>query len=47
MFAKYPPGLFSQMLVLEDGEMSQIGLPITQLRGIYINSVIYNKKIKR
>ena len=47
MFTKYLPGLFLQMLAVKDGEMSQIGLPITQLRGININSVIHNKKIKR
>ena len=35
---KYPPGLFSKMLAVEDDEISQIGIPIT-LR--------HNKKIKR
>ena len=43
---KIPPGLFSQMLALEHSEMSQIGLSITQLRDIYLNRIIHNKKIK-
>ena len=46
MFTKYPSWLFLQMLALEDGEMYQIELPITQLRGIYINSVVHNKQSK-
>ena len=31
MVTKYPPGLFSQLLAVEDGKMSQTGIFITQL----------------
>ena len=43
MVKKYPPVLFSQMLAVEDGERSQIGIYITQLWDIYLNKVIHNK----
>ena len=46
MYAKYPLGLFSQLLAVEDGEMSQTGISITQLRDIYFNRFVHNKKIK-
>ena len=46
MVTKYPPGLFSQLLAVEDGEMSQTGISITQLRDIYFNRFFHNKKIK-
>ena len=46
MVTKYPPGLFSQLLAVEDGEMSQTGISITQLRDIYFNRFVHNKKIK-
>ena len=45
MFTKYRPGLFTQMLAVEDGEMSQIWISITQLRDIYLNRVVHNKKV--
>ena len=45
MVTKYPPGLFSQLLAVEDGEMSQTGIFITQLRNIYFNGFVHNKKI--
>ena len=35
MVTKYPPVLFSQLLAVEDGEMSQTGISIIQLRDIY------------
>ena len=44
MVKKYPPGLFSKMLAVEDDEMSQIGIPITQLWDVYLNRVLHNKK---
>ena len=37
MVAKYPPGLFSKMLAVEDNELSQIGIPTT---------ILHNKKLK-
>ena len=37
MVTKYPPGLFSKMLAVEDDEISQIGIPIT---------LLHNKKLK-
>ena len=46
MVTKYPPGLISQLLAVEDGEMSQTGISITQLRDIYFNRFVHNKKIK-
>ena len=46
MVTKYPPGLFSQKLAVEDGEISQIGISIIQLRDIYLNRVRHNKKLK-
>ena len=44
MVTKYPPGLFSQLLAVEDGEMSQTGIPITQLWNIYFNRFVHNNK---
>ena len=42
---KYPTGLFFlNMLAVEDDEMSQIGIPITQLWYVYINKVLHNEK---
>ena len=47
MITKYPPGgLLSQLLAVEDGEMSQTGISITQLRDIYFNRFVNNKNIK-
>ena len=46
MVKKYPPGLFSKMLAVEDDEMSQIGILITQLWDVYLNRVLHNKKLK-
>ena len=46
MVTKYLPWLLSPILALVDGEMSQIELSITQLRDIYVNMVIHNKKNK-
>ena len=46
MVTKYPPGLFSHLLAVEDGEMYQIGISITQLRDIYLNRFVHNKNIK-
>ena len=34
------------MLAVEDDEISQIGIPITQLWGVYLNRVLHNKKLK-
>ena len=45
MVTKYPPVLFSQMLTLEDGEMSQIGLYDSTRRYLPLR-VIHNKKLK-
>ena len=44
MATKYPSGLFSQMSAVEDGEMSQTGISITQLRDIYFIRFVHNKK---
>ena len=46
MVTKYPPGLFSKMLAVENDEMSQIRIPITHLWGVYLNRVLHNKKLK-
>ena len=46
MVTKYSPGLFSQLLAVEDGEMSQTRISITQLRDIYFNRFVHNKKWK-
>ena len=46
MVTKYPPGLSSQLLAVEDGEMSQTGIFVTQLQDIYFNRFVHNKKIK-
>ena len=46
MVTKYPPGLFSQLFAVEDGEMSQTGISITQLRDIYLNRFVHTKKNK-
>ena len=46
MVTKYPPGLFSKILAVEDDEMSQIGIPVTQLWDVYLNRVLHNKKLK-
>ena len=46
MITKYAPKSFLQMLAVVDGEMSQTGIYITQLRDIYINRVLHNKKLK-
>ena len=46
MVTKYPPGLFSQLLAVEDGEMSQTGIFIAQLQDIYFNRFVHNKEIK-
>ena len=45
MFTKYPPGLFKKMLAVEDDEMSQIRIPITQLWDVHLNRVLHNKKV--
>ena len=42
MITEYSPGLLSQMLAVEEGDMSQIGTSITQLRDIYLNKVVHN-----
>ena len=44
MVTKYPPGLSSQLFAVEDGEMSQTGISITQLRDIYLNRFVHTKK---
>ena len=44
MVTQYPPWLFSQLLAVEDDEISQTGISITQLRDIYINTFVHNKK---
>ena len=44
MVTKYPPRLFSQWLAVEDDEMSQTGISITQLRDIYFNRFVHIKK---
>ena len=44
MVTKYSSRLFSQLLDVEDGEMSQTGISITQLRDIYFNKFVHNKK---
>ena len=46
MVTKYPPWLFSQLLAVEDGEMSQTGISITQLRDIHFNKFVHNENIK-
>ena len=46
MVIKYPSRLFSQLLAVVDGEMSQTGISITQLRDIYVNRFVHNKKLK-
>ena len=43
MVTKYPSVLFSNMLAVEDNEMSHIRNPITQLRDVYIKWVLHNK----
>ena len=35
-------GLFGQLLAVEDGEMSQTGIFITQLWDIYFNRFVHN-----
>ena len=45
MITKYPAGLFLKMLAAEDDEMSQIGIPITQLWDDYLDRVLHNKKL--
>ena len=44
MVTKYPRGLFSQMLAVEDGEMSQIGISIIQLWDILFSYCPQQKK---
>ena len=44
MVTQYPPWLFSQLLAVEDDEISQTEISITQLRDIYINTFVHNKK---
>ena len=34
------------MLAVEDDEISQIGISITQLWGVYLNRVLHNKQLK-
>ena len=34
------------LLAVEDGEMSQTGISITQLRGIYLNRSVHNSNNK-
>ena len=46
MATKHHPGLFSQLLAVQDGEMSQKGIYITQLWNIYFNRFVHNKKMK-
>ena len=46
MVTKYPPGLFSQLLAVEDVDLSRTGISITQLQDIYFNRFVHNKKIK-
>ena len=46
MVTKYPPGLFAQLLAVEDGEMSQTGISLTQLQNIYFNRFLHNNKKK-
>ena len=38
-------GYFQTMLVVEDDEMSQIGITITQLWDVNINRVLHNKNV--
>ena len=44
MVTKYLPGLFSPLLAVENGEMSQTGFFIIQLRDINFNRFVHNKK---
>ena len=44
MVTKHLPGLPSQLLAVEDGEMSQTGISITQLREIYFKRFFNNNK---
>ena len=37
-------GYLKKMVAVEDDEMSQIGIPITQLWDVYINKVLHNEK---
>ena len=46
MVSKYTPGLFSQMLTVEDIERPQIKMSITQLWSLYLNRVLHNKILK-
>ena len=38
-------GYFQSILAVEDYEMSQIGIPITQLWDVYLHRVLHNKKM--
>ena len=44
MVTKYTPLLFLQLLAVEDGEMSQTEISITQLRDNNFNRFVHNKK---
>ena len=46
MVTKYPSGLFSRMMAVEDGGMSQIWIFITRLQNIYLNLVLHNKNLQ-
>ena len=46
MVTKYPPGLFAQLLAVEDGEMSQTRISITQLRDINFNRFVHDSNKK-
>ena len=43
-YKKHHPGLFSQLLAVQDGELSQTGIYITQLWEIYFNRFVHNNK---
>ena len=45
MVTKFPAGLLKKMLAVEDDEMSQIGIPITELWDVYLNRVLQNRKV--
>ena len=45
MVTKYPLGLFSRMMTVEDGGMSQIWIFITRFQNIYLNLVLHNKTL--
>ena len=46
MVTEYHSVLFLKILAVKDNEMSQIGIPITQLWDVYIKRVLHNKKLK-